>query len=194
MIEHAEKHALGPYGALGLSAKGALTAERGDRLAAIDLLRAGIAGLREAGYHLFCPFFLAGLAEILAAARDPVEALVEIDEALRQIVDTNYLWFLPEALRVKGQLLAAHLPGPEAAQTAESLFRRSIEQAQSQQALYWELRSSISLAELLRSREQNVDARAVFAPVYSRFTEGFDTKDLRRARVLLEELDEGSRR
>ena len=60
--------------------------------------------------------------------------------------------------------------------------------AREQGALFWELRIAISLARLLRGQGRSADAVGILQPVYDRFTEGFDTADLREARSLLEEL------
>jgi predicted ATPase len=52
----------------------------------------------------------------------------------------------------------------------------------------WELRTSTSLARLWQNRGKRQDAYDLLAPVYSWFTEGFDTKDLVEAKTLLTEL------
>ena len=57
-----------------------------------------------------------------------------------------------------------------------------------QQAKSWELRAAMSLARLWRDQEKPQQARELLAPVYGWFTEGFDTRDLKEARALLEEL------
>jgi predicted ATPase len=69
---------------------------------------------------------------------------------------------------------------------AETALRASIEWARQQQARSWELRSSTTLAELVLERGQRDAAREALAPIYSWFTEGFDTHDLTAARALLE--------
>jgi predicted ATPase len=60
--------------------------------------------------------------------------------------------------------------------------------AREQQAKSWELRAAMSMARLWRDQGKRDDARALLAPVYDWFTEGFDTLDLKEAKVLLEEL------
>jgi predicted ATPase len=60
--------------------------------------------------------------------------------------------------------------------------------ARTQSALAWELRSTMALARLLSEDGQRDQARHALALVYDRFTEGFETTDLRLARALLEEL------
>jgi predicted ATPase len=51
-----------------------------------------------------------------------------------------------------------------------------------------ELRAAISLSRLWRDQGKVQQARELFAPIYGRFTEGFDTLDLKEAKALLEEL------
>ena len=46
----------------------------------------------------------------------------------------------------------------------------------------------MSLARLLRDQDKVRQARELLAPVYEWFTEGFDTRDLKEAKALLDEL------
>ncbi len=71
---------------------------------------------------------------------------------------------------------------------AQEYFERALAVARQQQAKSWELRASMSLARLWRSQGKPQQARELLAPVYGWFTEGFDTRDLKEAKVLLEEL------
>jgi len=71
---------------------------------------------------------------------------------------------------------------------AERNFLASLEWARRQLAKSWELRTSISLAQLWQSQGKRQDAYDLLAPVYGWFTEGFDTKDLQEAKALLDEL------
>jgi predicted ATPase len=59
-----------------------------------------------------------------------------------------------------------------------------------QSAKSWELRATMSLARLLRDTGRSDEARAMLAAIYSWFTEGFDTGDLKDAKALLDELSE----
>jgi len=52
----------------------------------------------------------------------------------------------------------------------------------------FELRAAISMARLWRDQGKRDEARELLAPVYGWFTEGFDTIDLKEAKVLLDEL------
>ena len=60
--------------------------------------------------------------------------------------------------------------------------------AQSQKARSFELRAATSLARLWRDQGRGAEARDLLAPIYSWFTEGFDTPDLKEAKALLDEL------
>jgi predicted ATPase len=66
--------------------------------------------------------------------------------------------------------------------------RSSPDWARQQGALAWELRAATSLARLLHGQGRSIDAKGILQPVYDRFTEGFDTADLKSARVLLDTL------
>ena len=94
--------------------------------------------------------------------------------------------FEAELHRLRGELLMQR--GETGANEVETCFRRALVVAQRQQAKLFELRAAISLARLWADRGRCGEAHDVLAPVYGWFTEGFDTADLRDARVLLDEL------
>ena len=72
--------------------------------------------------------------------------------------------------------------------TAEQCLLRSLDCARKQSALGWELRTATSLARLWSKDDRAADALALLAPIYARYTEGFETGDLKAARNLLDEL------
>ena len=94
-------------------------------------------------------------------------------------------WCAAEVLRVRGEQLLRD-SGPGAGEIARRLFEQSLAVAVAQQALGWELRTATSLARWLQGEHREAEARAVLAPVYERFTEGFATADLRAAAALLD--------
>ena len=71
---------------------------------------------------------------------------------------------------------------------AKTYFERALSVARQQQAKAWELRAATSLARLWRDQGKVQRARELLAPVYGWFTEGFDTRDLKEAKALLEKL------
>ena len=102
------------------------------------------------------------------------------------IETTKERWFEAEVYRTAGEIALKSLE-PDAAK-AEGYFERALTIARSQQAKSWELRAAMSMARLWRDQGKVQQARELLAPVYGWFTEGFDTLDLKEAKVLLDEL------
>jgi predicted ATPase len=154
----------------------------------IGMLRQIVHIWNSFGGYLGMPYLKAALAEALARQGELDAALQTIDESLGQMERPGWQerWALAEVLRLKGWMLI-HI-GRGRRDEAETQLRASIEFARQQQAKSWELRSSTTLAQLLAERGQRDAARGVLAPIYNWFTEGFDTRDLREAKALLEEL------
>jgi non-specific serine/threonine protein kinase len=182
LIQQAQKHALGPYHAAGLCIRGSLASRRNAPEIGVDLLRRGLAGIQAAAYFLFYPFFLVEFAAALGASGRVEDGLVELDAAQRFAEETGHRWFIPETLRVRGDLLARRDSDDPA--SVMDLYRQAMAQAREQNALYWELSAAISLAEFMRG--QDMDVAAILRPVYDRFTEGFATHRLRRAAAMLQ--------
>lgn len=102
------------------------------------------------------------------------------------VATTKERWCEPEVHRTAGQI-ALMSSEPDPAKAKES-FERALEVARQQQAKSWELRAAMSLARLWRDRGKLQQARELLATVYSWFTEGFETLDLKEAKALLTEL------
>ena len=73
-----------------------------------------------------------------------------------------------------------------AAASAEDHYQQALGWARRQGALSWELRAATSLARLLRDQNRSAEAIALLAPIYNRFTEGFETADLKAAKALID--------
>ena len=71
---------------------------------------------------------------------------------------------------------------------AENSYRQALSVAQRQSAKFWELRAAMSMARLWRDQGKREEARELLAPVFAWFTEGFDTLDLKGAKMLLDQL------
>src|SRR5262249_42074217 len=95
-------------------------------------------------------------------------------------------WYQAELKRIKGELILQQSNNRLAIE-AEDCFRTANEIAREQGALFWELCTVVSLARLRVRQGRSDEVRQLLAPVYDRFTEGFDTPVLRTARTLLEE-------
>ncbi len=100
----------------------------------------------------------------------------------------DVLWNTPELLRVDAELLLWHA-APGAVAAAEAKLLRSLEIARDQAALSWELRAATSLARLWRRHGRATEALGLLAGTYRKFSEGFGTSDLLRARNLMTELE-----
>jgi class 3 adenylate cyclase/tetratricopeptide (TPR) repeat protein len=114
------------------------------------------------------------------------EAKAQLTEAVEIIERTGHRMHEAEVHRVFGELWRQHTrPNVEAAETS---YRKALEVARVQEAKSFELRASTSLAMLWQSQGKRREAYALLAPVYNWFTEGFDTRDLKAAKALLDEL------
>ena len=124
-------------------------------------------------------------AYLHSKAGQPEQGLRLVDRALDWMETTGERDAEPELHRLKGKLL---LQAGHDTALAEANFRRAIELARRQQGKSWELRAATSLARLWVGQGKRDGARELLAGVYNWFTEGFDTRDLREARALLDEL------
>jgi predicted ATPase/DNA-binding winged helix-turn-helix (wHTH) protein len=186
LIARATEHSLGPYRAIGLGWKGELQFRLGDVDAGIALLRDCLQALSGDKREVLTLAFSSHLAEALAIAGEFEAALEYVETTLTDAQSDKGSYRLPESLRIKGEILASK-PGA-APETAEKLFFRSLELARGQSALAWELRATTSLARLWAGQKRFAEARTVLDAVYSRFTEGFETADVRAAKSLLDDL------
>jgi predicted ATPase len=184
LIASAEKYSLGPYHAIGLGLKGRLSLLQGDTEAGLRLLKASLDALETGQHQALTAVFTSDLAIGLARAARPDEANAAIEKVMTCGEPTRPNFYLSELMRIKGELLAS---GPDSSE-AEYWFSRSLDLAQEQSALAWELRTATSLAQLWASQGRGDEASRVLRSVYERFTEGFDTPDLKAAKRLLDEL------
>jgi non-specific serine/threonine protein kinase len=186
LVATAYKSSLRPFYAAGLCIRGALAAKQGTPDAAVGPLRTGLVEMQEARYLLFYPFFRAELALVLGAIGRFDESLMEIDETLRFALQTDYRWYVPEILRIKGELLT--LRGSDDLVLIEDLYRQSMRQAGEHHALFWELTAATSLAENLQRQRRSADALSVLFSTYKRLSEGFAFSRVGGAKQLLDSL------
>ena len=130
--------------------------------------------------------YVSYLAKAHAELGKFVDAWRCIGEATRAVETTKETMFEAELYRIVGEI-ALVSPDPSTPK-AEEYFERALTVARQQRAKSWELRAAMSMAWLWRDQGKTVEARELLAPVYWWFTEGFDTRDLKEAKALLEEL------
>jgi predicted ATPase len=160
-------------------------AMQGDAAAGVTLLRQAVASPGVGPEHLR-PHWLALLAEAYGRAGQPEAGLQVLAEAVAVMTRTQMWWSEAEMSRLQGEL-RLQLACPDIPQ-AEACFQQALAVARRQQAKSLELRVALSLARLWQQQGQRQAARTLLAPVYSWFTEGFDTVDVGDAKTLLEEL------
>ena len=163
----------------------ALTAQ-GQGEEGIAQIRQGLAAFQATGAELAQPYYLALLGEAYGELGQADEGLKVLAKALATIHTTGEQFCEAELHRLKGKLLLACSAEHHA--EAEACFQQALDVARRQRARSWELRAAMSLSRLWQQQGKRDEARALVAPIYGWFTEGFDTADLQEAKALLEEL------
>jgi predicted ATPase len=164
----------------------------------------GQAALKATGGKLGQSMYLTLLADAYGKTGQEEAGLAVLAEALETVARTSEGLQEAELYRLKGQLALQKLsavssqlsvpnpqpltPSTQAEAEAEACFLKAIEIARKQQAKSWELRASVSLARLWQQQGKTREAHQMLSEIYGWFTEGFDTKDLQEAKMLLEEL------
>lgn len=166
--------------------EGMLLVERHEFEAGATLLSATLDAGEGNGWFGYYPTYLSVLAQGFAGLRQMSKALATIDQAIARIDRGGERWYLAELLRIKGELMLQQ--GGRSPSAVENCLIEAMETAREQGALFWELRAALSLARLREMQDQSEEARRALAPVYDRFTEGFETADLLCARTMLERL------
>jgi predicted ATPase len=171
---------------LGTLQQGILLTMTGKAAEAVYLLTPGLTAWRSTGARLHLPRYLLALTRAYGDLGQFDDARRSIDEAMVAIKTNKERFWEAEVNRAASEI-ALKSPEPDAAK-AETHFERALSVARQQQAKSWELRAAMSLARLWRDQGKVSEARELLAPVYGWFTEGFDTRDLKEAKALLEEL------
>jgi predicted ATPase len=171
--------------ALGMSMRGWALAMQEQGEEGIAQLHQGLAAFRAVGTELGRSRNLALLAEAYGEVGQTEEGLTVLAEALAVVDKTGERYWEAEMHRLKGELLLRQASPTE---EVETCFRQAIEIARHQQAKSLELRAATSLSRLWQRQGKPTEARALLAPIYGWFTEGFDTADLQEAKALLDAL------
>jgi class 3 adenylate cyclase/predicted ATPase len=174
------------WGGWGTVQRGRVLALTGKPMEAVESLASGVAEMRSTGTTLWTPLFWSYLALAQARIGQFGQAWANIQDARRAVETAKEKWSEAEIVRVAGEI-ALHGAEPNATK-AEAYFASALEIARKQKAKSWELRAAMSMARLLRSQGRPQRAQALLAPVYGWFTQGFDTLDLREAKLLLEAM------
>jgi len=149
-------------------------------------VRHGIAAWRATGAAATIPYLYNVLVDVCAHLGHTADGLQALAEAHSLVEQHEERYWEAEVCRLRGVLLLRQ-PGTSQAE-AEAWLQRALDVARHQEAKSLELRAAMSLSRLWQQQGKQAEARALLAPVYGWFTEGFDTADLQEAKALLEAL------
>jgi tetratricopeptide (TPR) repeat protein len=166
---------------------GSALCKTGKTAEGISLLNEGIQQWRSTGAKLGLPLYLGLRAHAWMTHGKIKNAAESLAEALSISARNDDCHFDAELYRLQGELALAAC-GQRGKESSEGSFRRAIKIAQSQKSKTLELRAITSLCRLWLDRRKQKQAREKLKAAYGRFTEGFDTPDLKQAKALLDEL------
>jgi class 3 adenylate cyclase/predicted ATPase len=142
-----------------------------------------IDAIMDNGVYLNTPYMMSLLAGSYQRAGRIAQALQTLDDAQQSIDARGERWWEAEVHRLRGEILLSR--SAEDARDAEGCFQQALELARAQGALSLELRAAASLTRF-GQREDGGDTGKLLKDCYARFSEGFDTADLRAAKHLLD--------
>jgi len=186
LMTHPNWHALPSLHATAFALQGELVIRQGESERGLGLLRSALPMMRADRQTIQLARASCALAEGLAAAGQLNEALAVIDNAIVEAEAGTETSQFPELLRVQADILVS-MPSTDEAR-AEAVIMRALEEARRQCALAWELRTAMTLARLRVKQNRGQEGRELVSSVYARFTEGFETRDLKAAGQLLQSL------
>jgi len=159
----------------------------GEPSGAAQAIRQALSDLNEVNYFSQRGWLLGLLTHAYVLQGEFAEATISIEQALGFVEEQ--LVFRPELLRLRGEVnLRSGSDGTPSVESAEEDFRAAIDAARSMNAKSDELRATMSLATVLRDTNRRDEARTIVSNVYRWFTEGFDTGDLKEAKLMLDKL------
>lgn len=184
-IEYCGEQRLVFWEASGYLVDGWVLVQEGRYEDGVRRVHQGIEIRRSAGAALVHASFYAVLAECHCQAGRYENSLEMISEGLAHIEQTGERHAEAELYRVRGEVVLAR--DTDYQRAAEDLHK-AMQVAQNQGAKTYQLRAAVSLTRLFQSQGKHHKARDLLTPLYEWFVEGFDTKDLKDARALLDEL------
>jgi class 3 adenylate cyclase/predicted ATPase len=184
LVTISAEHGYSLFLPFGLVHLGRAMVQEGRGAEGIVEMEKGIASYRATGASWTMPYQLGLLACSYGESAQAERGLYIVGEALRTVQQTDERWFESELHRIKGELYAFLSREAE----AEAAFREAEQIAQDQRAKLCELRACVSHALLWVKQGKREVARDLLAPVYGSFSEGLETRQLKEAKALLDEL------
>jgi predicted ATPase len=189
LADHTKANSLSVWHTYAQCFSGVLALSAGRPDECLRLLDDGMANLHASGFILFLTEFLGARALAHLRLGEISAAMQAVSTAILQCSRTGERWCLAELHRIKGEIHVDADPVDEAG-LAMVEFARSLEIARQDQALAWELRTATSLARLWKVQGKTEPARQLLSSTHARFSEGFETRDLKQASALLRVLSE----
>jgi predicted ATPase/DNA-binding winged helix-turn-helix (wHTH) protein len=154
----------------------------------VVILRDAFETCRRTGWQMSYPEFKGAYAEALAGLGQIDDALTAVNDAIVSTGqrENGQRWYLSELLRIKGEVLLQE-NSDRSISTAEECFDQAGKLAREQGALFWKLRIALSVGRLRVTQGRHHEARQMLVSVCAKFTEGFETADLKAAKALLHE-------
>jgi class 3 adenylate cyclase/tetratricopeptide (TPR) repeat protein len=180
-----EQHGFRQWLGLAHAIRGICAAVLNASAGRLDEVTTALDQYQRAGYQLGVTAQFVLLCPALLLRNEPEAALELIDHGLSIVSRNSERFFEAELYRLKARaLLMRGAPNAE----VESLLDQALRTARSQQARSLELRAATDLARVWRDQRKRIEARDVLSSIYGRFTEGFETRDLKDAKELLVQL------
>ena len=179
---------------VGLFKTGYSLVHKGQVKEGINKLLQGLEIYKVTGIRFTLSDLLGSIAEAYGMYGDLEKAMDFMEQALTEVRRGREQYYEAELYRIKGELIlkkADNKNRKEVEKEAEKYFRESIKTAQRQKAKSFEVRATMSLCCLLKKQSKKEEARQLLSNIYNWFTEGFETRELKEAKTLLEELSSG---
>ena len=159
--------------------------EQGERDEGIAQIRQALEDCDAMEILSFSTYSLVLLSDAYSKDRQAREGLTVVGEALERAHKSGERLHEAELYRINGELL---LMQGAAEPKVEECIHQALDIARCQQAKSLELRTVMSLSRLWQQQGNRDEARQMLSEIYGWFTEGFETADLKEAKILLEEL------
>ena len=183
------EHGLPSWLAIGTVYYGATLVQQGHREDGLTQIQKGASSWKAMGTAVIRSLLLGLWAQGCGQVGRWDEGSRLLDEALAFVTESSERFYEAELHRLRGEFLLQDV-GDNASE-AETCFQKALDVSRHQQAKSLELRAAMSLARLWQQQGKTTEAHDLLAPVYNWFTEGFDTADLKDAKALLDELNQG---
>jgi class 3 adenylate cyclase/tetratricopeptide (TPR) repeat protein len=186
LLTLSEEHGLPQTRATALAYLGWALGQTSEASRGIQLLEEGFASYNRLGVRNNLCLIICLLAETYLAVGQYAKGMEQAELAIAVSSEIGDRWCLPRIHMIRGRLLQKL----QEIDTAEANLRLAVEIAAAQSAKGMQLQAANLLGRLWLGQGKPQQAREMLAPLYSWFSEGFGTRDLSEAKVLLNQLSD----